>query len=354
MNILRTALIPILLLCSAIDASACRCEERPLSDYFNNAEFVAIGELVSAEAAGDDRRLGFRLRTSPHKGKAGDDDSRITIVTAASTATCGVQPDVGAIYVLFAYADAENPKQLRVDTCSGTRVHISTSLDEPVGFVDVPARFVAGQLNALMGMEVLRNVSANAPQSDSANNDALVGLLDLKALAHGGSTRLYKAPNRTSPVMADVDRWDQLEHREVGYEVNAAVVYQTIPGWYRLRLADGAHVWAEAEHAGTWFDYADLPVRRLAYLTESWPGLLWPNAGAGLPTRYSVHGDLQKREYAVNVLESTVIGGMPFFRVEYLESSPCEASEPAIRGVGWVPAYDAEGEPAVWYYSRGC
>ena len=288
--------------------------------------------------------LAFGFAHRRIKGEAAVGDDLVTIVTAASTATCGVQPDVGAIYVLFAYADAEDPKQLRVDTCSGTRVHISAALEEPVGFVDVPARFVAGQLNALMGMDVLRNVSANAPQGDSPSNDALLGLLDLKALAHGGSARLYKAPSRTSAVIADVDRWDLLEHREVGYEVNAAVVYQATPGWYRLRLADGAYGWTEAQHAGTWFDYADLPVGRLAYLTESWPGLLWPNAGAGLPTRYSVHGDSRKREYAVNVLESTTVGGMPFFRVELLESSPCEIPRNRpIRGVGWVPAYDTEG-----------
>ena len=265
---------------------ACRCAPQALATYFDGADYVAMARLLSFEDSDDQRVLEFELLAEPYKGGDDDDVKTVQLATAISTASCGVQPDINAVYVVFAHTDDANSPRLRIDSCSGTRVHISTQLDEPVGFEDVPARFVAGQLNALAGMEVLRDVSRNAPASSAADNTALLGLLDLKALAHGGLTPLYSAPDKESSVVAEVRTWDDIQYREVGYEVPAASVFARVPGWYLLETSDGERGWAAGEDAGTWFPYAELLLKRLAYLTEGWSGLLWPGAGAGLPMRF--------------------------------------------------------------------
>ncbi len=61
-----------------------------------------------------------------------------------------------------------------------------------------------------------------------------------------------------------------------------------------------------------------------------------------------------RREYPVNVLESTDIAGMPWFRIELLSADPCsgESSRPVVSG--WIPAYGRRGKPNAWFYSRGC
>ncbi|MBT8080447.1 MAG: hypothetical protein KJO31_17845 [Gammaproteobacteria bacterium] len=352
----KSAIFALILLISPVASFACRCEQLPLVAYYDRAGFVAMARLVSATDEAERRMLDFELMAAPYKG--GDNShrqgSRLRLYTPLSTASCGIRPDLNAIYVVFATSRDSETNALWVDSCNGTRVHISRKLDEPVGFLDVPAKFVAGQLNALFGLQVLRDVSANAPAADDPSNEKLVGLLDLKALAHGGHTDLYAEASRTASTMARIGSYTDVASREYGYEIEGAVVFATLPGWYRLRLADGRFAWVAADDAGTWFPYEQLPIRRLAYLTDEWSGLVWPNAGAGIPLRASLAADNHKREYPAEVLETTRIGGFPWFRVRVLKNDPCAGGDNRVSSEGWVPAYGRNGDPAVWFYSRGC
>lgn len=345
----------IVLLVPAL-AMACRCAQLPFSEYFQRAEFVAMARLASAIEHDDHRVLEFELMASPYKGGKASQakGSVVRLATASSTASCGIQADLNAIYVLFAESIDSGSEQLWINSCNGTRVHLSTRLDEPVGFVDVPARFVAGQLNAYFGLEVLRDVSANAPVPTDTNSSKLIGLLDLKVLAHGGITEVRSEPLSSAPVIKQVSSYDDVESKEVGYEQAAAVVFARLPGWYRVRTSDHAFGWVSAVDAGTWFPYAQLPVRRLAYLTDEWSGLTWPDAGAGIPRRKELAGSDERHEYPVEVLESVEIGGMPWFRVEVLASDPCSGATAKPGYAGWVPAYGRNGKPTTWFYSRGC
>lgn len=343
------------LLLLSVESFACRCEQLPLADYFGQAEYVAMARLVAAETGAERRVLEFELLAAPYKGgrEAQAKGAAVRFETPLSTASCGIQPDPDAIYVVFATA-GERADMLSVNSCNGTRVHLSAQLPAPVGFIDVPARFVAGQLNAHFGLEVLRDVAAHAPRPADPDNRGLIGLLDLEPLAHGGFVRLRRAPSSSSALVGDVHSYDDVDSREFAYEQSGAVVYAKLPGWYRLRTAEGAFGWLSAEEAGTWFPYEQLPVRRLAYLTDEWSGLTWPDAGAGLPVRKDLISSDRPREYPVNVLASREIGGMPWFHVELLRGEPCSGAEPEIGTVGWVPAYGRHGKPVVWFYSRGC
>ncbi|MEM9055885.1 MAG: hypothetical protein AAGD86_00330 [Pseudomonadota bacterium] len=338
------------------DALACRCAPRGLADYYAEADEVVIALLTGATDAAKHRELALKLLQPPFKasplreaGLATGDT--VAYATGLSTAACGLTPESDAVYVLFARDDPDRPGRRLVNTCDGSRLFRRVG-GEPQGFDDVPARFVVSQLDALAAMDVLGAVAANAPRAGVG--DALIGLLDIKSLAHGGVVPVHADPDARAPCLARVDAMESLATREAGYEFAAAVVLARRDGWYRVRLADGRPGWIAAEHAGTYFPYNELPVRRLAYLNEHWSGLVWPEPGAGQPRRSGVHSSQARSEFPVEVHESRELGGLVWFRVSVLVASPCEGGDGKATLSGWVPGYGANGQPTVWYYSRGC
>lgn len=343
-------------------AAACRCPEQTLAAYYDEATEVLLARLDSVGQAVDGRRLHLVVVTPPWKVSQENPHRTVTVGgrvsyrTARSTATCGVQPVLGAVYAVFARPDPTVGGALRVDSCTGTRIHRPVGSDtEPSGFRDTPGRFVTARLDALSGLEVLRAASARAPDPADPTNTSLVGLLDLEPLAHGGVVRVLESPADDAPVLATVSRWEEVDSREVGYEVAAAVVVAHRDGWYRIRLAGGALGWTSSEEAGTWFPYSELPLRRLAYLTDAWSGHVWPGPGAGNPVRSFGAMVSGGGEHPVRVHGSTLVGGVPWFRVEILSETPCGDPGEAVGELsGWVPAYGALGTPTVWYWARGC
>jgi len=350
----------VLLLTAASAADACRCSQQDLAAYFAAAEEVVMARLTGWEAvAGDvpERLLRLELLVPPYKvsgspgGNAGDPRH---YRTAGTSATCGLVPEVGAIYLLFAQrsgrGDAYVP--LQVDSCSGSRVFLPAEGGEAAGFTDVPARFVVQQLNGLAGLELLREVAARHPDPDASENDTLVGLLDVAGFSHAGAVRVFERPIREGDKPRVIGEYAALETRELAYESPAAVVYARDAGWYRLRLSSGEFAWLPAEYAGSYFAYDELPVRRLAYIRRPWHGFIWPEPGAGLPIRAGAAGT--RREQPVEVRESRKIADSLWFRIEMLENNPCDGGASQSAFAGWVPAYRETGEPLIWYYSRGC
>lgn len=161
-------------------------------------------------------------------------------------------------------------------------------------------------------------------------------------------------PDAEAPRITTLVSYSAIDSREVGYEVDAAVVYAVVDGWYRIRLADGRYGWVAAEHAGTWFPYATLPIRRLSYLTPGWSQLVWPELGAGLPWRGDVAAGQPGSEQPVTVVASKNLGGTLWFQVKVLATDACSGEPSRVLVSGWIPAYGRGGEPNVWFYSRGC
>lgn len=363
---------------AASDAVPCRCQPLDLAEYYEAAEEVALARLVSFEEFEGHRVLRMVFESSPWRvGSAADAGRPVRGDTteyrsARSTATCGVVPEQGAVYVVFGQR-IQSDTLLQLDTCSGTRVFRRTGSDgEPDGFQDVPGRFLVQQLDALGALDALEVIGQLGADLDAAPDGTaadegegqgedwvLRGLLDLAPIAHGGVVRVFARPDADAPVLAMIDAADALATREVGYEVPAAAVYDRVEGWSRVRLADGRSGWIPPEDSGTWFPYADLPVRRLSYLTPAWSGYIWPDVGAGLPVRFE-RAEAHIEEQPVQVLETRMLGGMLWFRVSILMGSPCDGPDAARPAAGgWVPGYGTsatgeEFEPAVWFWSRGC
>lgn len=357
------------LLGTAEAAEACRCEQRPLAEYYAEADEVFIARLATATADTEEHRQVFTFEslTPPHKPiSPRDSRPERPYVSSLSTASCAVPAELGAVYVVFAQHDPQE-QVAWLTTCNGTRIQLGAD-GEPRGFVDVPPRFVPSQLNALAGLEVLREVAAREPDPADPESEALVGLLDLPPFSHGGLVFLRTKPDPDAELVASPDSMEELVHRESGYEVDAAEVYAVVDGWYKVRLAEGgtsdesddaavcgAFAWLSPEGAGTYWPLDELPIRRLVYLNEHWNGFVWPEAGAGLPVRSGSYDPTAERvEIPVRVLESTRLAGSLWFRVEVLDANGCEGGDPGVLLTGWTPAYGTSGEPVVWFYSRGC
>ena len=339
----------------ALPADACRCVQRNLAEYFDAAHEVVMGRLISAESSGAEAskiQLTFDLPVPAYKSQrelnVGD---RISYMTAASSAACGIPPDVNATYILFATESGES-SLLQIDTCSGSRVLLSSDGKSQSEFQDVPARFIPQQLNALAALPVIQAVIAAQPNPLDPDNEQLIGLLDVAGFSHAGHALLLENPDRSAKSVAKPASYEEIASREVGYEVPAAEVFAVVDGWYRLKTKDGGYGWLPPDYAGTFFPYEELLIRRLAYIPLPWHGFVWPHPGAGLPLRMLMSDG--KLEQPVEILESATIGDALWFRVNLLPKSPCDGGETARGTGGWIPAYAENGAPVAWFYSRGC
>ncbi len=138
---------------------------------------------------------------------------------------------------------------------------------------------------------------------------------------------------------------------EHAYEAPAAIVLDARDGWFRIRT-EGGGAWLRASAASEFFPLEELLVDALAYVTVHADGGLLPPPGATPPdpgsTRLPAGTDLRVRG-------SDRVGGELRLLVEVLSHSPCAfPAEPTVVEVGWVRAHGAGGEPAVWFFSRGC
>lgn len=333
-------------------AAACRCAQRSLSDYFQAADEVFVARLGSATVQGDRRVFHFEAPLGRMKGRPGG----LAYVSNLSSAACAVAADPGAVYVVFAEHD-DAAEAAWLSSCNGSRIHQPED-GEARGFEDVPPHLVISQLNALAGLDLLQRIAANEPRLDDVESRRLVGLLDIAALADGGSVVLHRGPAVSTEVVATVAAMADLGTRESDYEVPSANVYAVVDGWHKLRLkGDRVWGWLPPARGDRFFAMDELPVRRLAYLNAHWDGFLWPEAGAGLPSRQPVEAlpGYDRIEIPVNILESVRLAGTSlWWRVEILQSSPCGGGTPKVSTTGWIPAYGSDGEPAAWFYSRGC
>lgn len=348
MIVLHRAGIALLLLSCSATALACRCAERPLADHYAAADTVLMASIESVVAsAADTSRKVVQFRALAPGWKAAPQQSMQGLFhTGTSSASCALDVSAGEVWLLF----LPQQQDALVTGCGGSRVLRSTAgsdADVASGdFMDVPARFVASQLNALAGLDLLRDLQ------DSASA-RLLGLLDIKTFAHGGSAWLYADASVSAEVIASIDSMDQLQHREASYEYAAASVYAYNDFGHQVKLADGRSGWLAREHAGTWFAYEELIIKRLNYLHRDWHGLLWPAAGAGLPLRLS-GTNAAGREHAATVKASMRVADSLWLQLDLLSSDGCNGKPAKIIASGWTPAWLVNGEPAAWFHSRGC
>lgn len=142
----------------------------------------------------------------------------------------------------------------------------------------------------------------------------------------------------------------ELPTREFDYEMPGAIVVDHRDGWFKIKLHDRS-AWLKASLSDQFLPLAQL-FDEFAGLTEinSFTGRLLssPNAAARGPIMPAV-----KPQQPVIVRE--VRGEWVY--LDLMSSSPCTAGNegpPEVVATGWLPLHKADGEPTVWFSSRGC
>lgn len=147
----------------------------------------------------------------------------------------------------------------------------------------------------------------------------------------------------------------ELPTREYDYEAPAAIVLERSGLWFRIRLDEGT-AWVAAPSAGRFLALADLYEEfvGVTFINDGFAGEL---SAAPVGTVASPPGVRVKAGQSARVIETRQLAGGTWVHVEVLSHSICDsanAGPPDVVGEGWLPAYQASGEPTIWFSSRGC
>jgi hypothetical protein len=141
-----------------------------------------------------------------------------------------------------------------------------------------------------------------------------------------------------------------LPTREYDYELPGAIVLEHRDGWFRVKLHERS-AWLKASLVDRFMPIADL--------YEEFVGVTAINqsfAGRLSNTPSTTTGPIMPRVVPSQPVRVLEIRG-EWVRVEVLSNSVCTAANngpPEVVATGWLPLHDREGEPAVWFSSRGC
>lgn len=154
---------------------------------------------------------------------------------------------------------------------------------------------------------------------------------------------------------------EKMPTKESGYELAAAIVYERSGPWFRIALPGGSG-WIRRKSETDFLRYPELLVDdQLPFMASGWDGRLWSRPGAAsakpaLPKVKRLIGGNRRGFADVWVLAVRRIGGEAWVQVRVIEGHCGDGEylkEPTI-DTGWIPAWRPTGQPAVWFYSRGC
>jgi hypothetical protein len=142
----------------------------------------------------------------------------------------------------------------------------------------------------------------------------------------------------------------ELPTLEYDYEMPGAIVVEYRDGWFKVKLHERS-AWLKASLASRFMPLTELyeEFAGVTTIAQSFSGRLSsaPSTAPG-PIMPGVAGG-----QAVRVIESRDA----WVHVEVLSNSACTAANdgpPEVVATGWLPLHDREGEPTVWFSSRGC
>ncbi len=150
------------------------------------------------------------------------------------------------------------------------------------------------------------------------------------------------------------DQRQELPTLEYDYEMPAAIVLDQHDGWVKIRLKDRG-AWIKPSVVDRFMPLSDLYEEFVGVtaISKSFTGRLISAPGA-------TSGPIMPRvapNQPVRVAEIRDTLGRQWVKVEVLSNSACTAGRdgpPEVIATGWLPLHDADGEPTVWFSSRGC
>jgi hypothetical protein len=147
----------------------------------------------------------------------------------------------------------------------------------------------------------------------------------------------------------------ELPTREFEYEAPAAIVLDRRGEAYKIRLGGSRSGWVMSP-ANRFMPVESLleEFTGVTFFTDAFNGEL--RAAPGLTVANKVISQARPAQPA-RVIESRRIGDRLWLHVEVFTHSLCDAAAqgpPESIARGWLPAHANDGEPTVWFASRGC
>lgn len=208
-----------------------------------------------------------------------------------------------------------------------------------IGLVSIPEVFGAGPCAAFEPQDV----ALHAAPADGKPIAFIRVERNWSFAPHGGCEGLKVSVHRGAAK-------DDLPTREFDYEAPGAIVLERRDGWIKIRLHDGVG-WFKSSPVDRFMPLSDLYEEFVGVTAinksftarlVSTPGMLGgpilPRVVPGQPVRVAEIRD-------------------EWVKVEVLNNSVCTAADngpPEVIATGWLPLHDANGEPAIWFSSRGC
>lgn len=152
----------------------------------------------------------------------------------------------------------------------------------------------------------------------------------------------FERPDTRSPVLLRFPGYPADGIRGVsGSNPRPIFVFQRRPGWFEVARTSSEEVRPWTMEPRVWL--RDTPAWVFSSVTDD-------------TERRRLARDSWGAEYdSVRVLGTRSVAGRLWLQVELVSHSVCESlREPFVVGRGWMPAHDPEGEPTVWFPSRGC
>ena len=146
----------------------------------------------------------------------------------------------------------------------------------------------------------------------------------------------------------------ELPTLEFDYEMPGAIVLEQRDGWLKIRVSSGA-AWIEPSVADRFMPLADLfeEFVGVTAITDSFNGALVAAPGGAA----DASSPRVKASQPARVIEIRNVSGQAWVQVEVMNHSICSAAEngpPDVVGTGWMPLHASDGEPTIWFSSRGC
>lgn len=148
----------------------------------------------------------------------------------------------------------------------------------------------------------------------------------------------------------------QVATEEHAYEAQSLLVTEVRPGWYRILTgARPAVAWLRAGRDHVYRPLATLYEDGLTYLGDTWDRRLYTRPNGAVTRVLAEVPRGQRFQPVVRVDEVTVVDGIHWARVTFIEN-PCGETGSHLRGSGWVRVHAAghRHRPVLWFYSRGC
>lgn len=219
--------------------------------------------------------------------------------------------------------------------------------DRIIGLLELPQLFGTGPCD-------VETETRPLALFDSADSATPVGEVRVdapwKMAAEGGCAMLEIGVH-----MAGADRVvEPLPTDEYGYEEAGAVVLARRGDRFKIALQNGA-AWVEPMAGAEFHPLEDLILERLSFLTDAWNGMVCGDPGDSGSCREI--GPWVDDSLNVTVLGHRETGERLWFEIEVppRDRDSCGQPAPDVSPVrGWISAHHDNGEPAIWFYSRGC